>query len=48
MTTSPLVTGSSPALSLIHIYIVVGKAAPEICPVCNHPRSYFEVREENY
>ena len=27
---------------------VVGKAAPEICPVCNHPRSYFEVREENY
>lgn len=29
-------------------HIVVGKAAPEICPVCNHPRSYFEVREENY
>lgn len=29
-------------------HIVVGKAAPEICPVCSHPRSYFEVREENY
>ena len=29
-------------------HIVVGKAAPEICPVCNHPRSYFEVSEENY
>lgn len=29
-------------------HIVVGKAAPEICLVCNHPRSYFEVREENY
>lgn len=29
-------------------HIVVGKAAPEICPVCNHPRSYFEVLEENY
>ena len=29
-------------------HIVVGKAAPEICPVCNHPRRYFEVREENY
>ena len=29
-------------------HIAVGKAAPEICPVCNHPRSYFEVREENY
>ena len=29
-------------------HIVVGKAAPEVCPVCNHPRSYFEVREENY
>lgn len=29
-------------------HIVVGKAAPEICPVCNHPKSYFEVREENY
>lgn len=25
-----------------------GKSAPEECPVCKHPRSYFEVRSENY
>lgn len=29
-------------------HIVVGKQAPEVCPTCNHPQSYFEVREENY
>ncbi len=29
-------------------HIVVGTKAPEICPVCNHPQSYFEVRKENY
>ncbi len=29
-------------------HIVVGKAAPEICPVCAHPQSYFQVRAENY
>ena len=29
-------------------HIVVGTAAPDICPVCSHPRSYFEIREENY
>ena len=29
-------------------HVVVGTKAPEICPVCNHPQSYFEVREENY
>lgn len=29
-------------------HIVVGTRAPEVCPVCNHPQSYFEVREENY
>jgi len=29
-------------------HIVVGTSAPEVCPVCNHPQSYFEVREENY
>ena len=29
-------------------HIVVGTAAPEICPVCAHPRSYFEVHAENY
>ena len=25
-----------------------GTKAPEVCPVCNHPQSYFEVHEENY
>ena len=29
-------------------HIVVGTAAPEICPACAHPQSYFEVRAENY
>lgn len=29
-------------------HIVVGTKAPEICPVCNHPQSYFEIHEENY
>ena len=29
-------------------HIVVGKKAPEICPVCGHPQSYFEVKKENY
>ena len=29
-------------------HLVVGKKAPEICPVCAHPKSYFEVRAENY
>ena len=29
-------------------HIVVGTKAPDICPVCKHPQSYFEVREENY
>lgn len=29
-------------------HIVVGSAAPDVCPVCAHPQSYFEVREENY
>ena len=29
-------------------HLVMGKKAPEICPVCDHPRSYFEVRAENY
>ena len=29
-------------------HLVVGKKAPEICPVCVHPQSYFEVRAENY
>lgn len=29
-------------------HIVVGKEAPEGCPVCNHPQSYFEIHAENY
>ena len=29
-------------------HIVVGTEAPEVCPVCNHPQAYFEVRAENY
>ena len=29
-------------------HIVVGTKAPEVCPTCNHPQSYFEVHEENY
>ena len=29
-------------------HIVVGKKAPAVCPVCNHPQSYFMVRAENY
>jgi len=29
-------------------HIVVGKTAPDVCPVCNHPQSYFEIKAENY
>ena len=29
-------------------HIMVGTKAPEVCPVCNHPQSYFEIHEENY
>ena len=29
-------------------HIVVGTAAPDVCPVCNHPQAFFEVRCENY
>ena len=29
-------------------HIVVGKKAPEVCPVCTHPQAYFQVRAENY
>lgn len=29
-------------------HIAVGTKAPEVCPVCHHPQSYFEVRKENY
>ena len=29
-------------------HLIMGKKAPEICPVCAHPQSYFEIRKENY
>ena len=29
-------------------HIVIGKKAPNVCPVCNHPQSYFEIKKENY
>lgn len=29
-------------------HLVMGKKAPEVCPVCSHPQSFFEVRGENY
>ena len=29
-------------------HIVVGTQAPQVCPVCQHPQSYFEITEENY
>ena len=29
-------------------HIVIGTKAPEVCPTCNHPQSYFEVNAENY
>ncbi len=29
-------------------HILVGEKAPEICPVCSHPQSYFEIKNENF
>ena len=29
-------------------HLVMGKKSPDMCPVCAHPQSYFEVRAENY
>ena len=29
-------------------HIVVGKKAPEVCPVCDHPQAYFQLKPENY
>ena len=29
-------------------HLVIGKKAPEMCPVCNHPQAYFQVKAENY
>ncbi len=29
-------------------HVVIGKKAPEVCPVCAHPQAYFEIKKENY
>ncbi len=29
-------------------HIVIGKEAPELCPVCAHPRAYFKIKDESY
>ena len=29
-------------------HVLVGKKVPELCPVCSHPKSYFEIKAENY
>ena len=29
-------------------HVVIGKRAPEVCPVCAHPKSYFQIKAENY
>ena len=29
-------------------HITVGTEAPEVCPTCNHPQSYFEIHAENF
>ena len=29
-------------------HVVIGKKAPEVCPVCAHPQSYFEIKADNY
>ena len=29
-------------------HIVVGRQAPEVCPVCAHPKAYFELKADNY
>ena len=29
-------------------HVVIGKKAPQVCPVCAHPQAYFEVKAENY
>lgn len=29
-------------------HIVIGTEAPDVCPVCNHPQAYFEIRKDNY
>ena len=30
------------------VHICLGKKSPDVCPVCNHPQSYFQIKAENY
>ena len=29
-------------------HVVIGKKAPDVCPVCDHPQAYFQIKAENY
>ena len=29
-------------------HIVIGKKAPDVCPVCDHPQSYFQIKADNF
>ena len=29
-------------------HVIIGKSAPEVCPVCDHPKAYFAIKAENY
>lgn len=29
-------------------HIVIGKKAPQVCPICKHPQSYFQIKAQNY
>ena len=44
-----LLPGRGHDLAVLHCgHIVVGKQAPEVCPVCAHPQAYFQIKAENY
>ena len=30
------------------VHLVIGKSAPEVCPVCDHPKAYFRIEARNY
>ena len=30
------------------VHIIVGKKAPELCPICKHPKDYFQIKADNY
>ena len=42
------IAGTDKELECAQILEEECKKAPEVCPVCVHPKSYFEVRKENY